>query len=348
MIEKLTVTARAGDQKQPTLRDVAALAEVDPSVVSRVLSNDPRLSIGTDTRLRVLAAAKRLEYRPNMQARGLRLRRTWTIGFVLPDINNPVYSQIVHGAHARAEERGYALAIGSPLDGQSVDHAFGRLLAERRFDGLLVASGFVEDARMLTLAAGTSPIVVVNRRVQGIEGSVVVDDQRGAEVATNHLLDLGHARLAHIGGPRGIDTSLRREAGFREAAMRRGIVDPLVVAAGGFPAQAGYEATLTVLDQRRDVTGIFAASVMLALGAIRALRVRRRRVPEDVSVVGMHDFPLAEFIEPPLTTVAMPLRELGGAAVEMVLAQADGEPARSAMVDVTPKLIVRASTTSAR
>jgi LacI family transcriptional regulator len=332
----------------PTLRDVAALAEVDPSVVSRVLRNDPRLTISPQTRQRVLAASERLNYQPNIQARGFRLRRTWTIGFVLPDIGNPVYAQILQGAQSRAEDTGYALAVGSPLDGQSVDLTFARLLEERRFDGLLVASGLVEDSRMRALATGHAPVVVVNRRVRGVESSIIVDDVAGADLATTHLVELGHRSVAHIGGPRDVDTSIRRSEGFVAAVNRVGIDNYVIVPADGYPVQAGYEAAQQIFRGAEKVTGIFAANVMLALGTIRAARAQGRRVPDDLSVVALHDFPLAEFIEPPLTTVAMPLRELGAEAVDMLLARIDGAAGEGKMVTIPPRLVIRASSAPPR
>jgi LacI family transcriptional regulator len=330
-----------------TLRDVALVASVDPSVVSRVLRNDPRLSISSKTRERVLNAIEELEYRPNAQARGLRLRRTWTIGFVLPDIGNPVYSQIVHGAQAHAEEAGYAIAIGSPLDGRRVEHAFTRLLRERRFDGLLVATSR-DDDDLVALTSGGAPIVVVNRRIAGIESSVVVDDATGSTVATNHLLDLGHRRIAHIAGPPDIDTSVRRQAGFGAAMNARGIDDYVIVGTAGYPAHEGYAAAVQLFEDEPETTGVFVANVLLAFGVIRAAADRALRVPEDVSVVALHDFPIAEYFTPPLTTVAMPLVELGAAAVDMLLECIDGKPGRSLMLDVEPRLVVRSSTAPPR
>ena len=335
-------------QNQPTLRDVAAVAQVDPSVVSRVLSGDPRLTITPETRRRVLDATKKLEYIPNIQARGFRLRRTWTIGFVLPDVSNPVYVQIVQGAQVRAQEKGYALALSSPLDGQSVDLTFARLLEQRRFDGLLVASGLIADSRMQDLAHGHAPVVVVNRRVNGVDSSVIVDDAAGAKVATTHLLDLGHTKIAHIGGPTNVDTSIRRRSGFIAATKNHRIADPMVVDAGAYPPQAGYDAAMQILDAPHGITGIFAANVMLALGAIKAARARGRRVPDDLSVVALHDFPLAEFFEPPLTTVALPLRELGAAAVDMLHSRIEGAASEERMLAIPPRLIMRGSSARPR
>jgi LacI family transcriptional regulator len=183
----------------------------------------------------------------------------------------------------------------------------------------------------------------VNRRVSGIESSIILDDAAGAEIATTHLIDLGHTRIAHIGGPRDVDTSIRRSEGFRAALEARGIADYAIVDAMGYPVQAGYDAAMQLLSRPDKVTGIFAANVMLALGAIRAARVQGCRVPDDLSVVALHDFPLAEFIEPPLTTVAMPLRELGARAVDMLLARINGAPGEGTMLTLPPRLIVRAS-----
>jgi LacI family transcriptional regulator len=305
------------------------------------------LSISAETRERVLNAIEELEYRPNAQARGLRLQRTWTIGFVLPDIGNPVYSQIVHGAQAHAEEAGYAIAIGSPLDGQHVEHTFTRLLRERRFDGLLVASSR-EDDDLVALTSGGAPVVVVNRRIAGIESSVVVNDAAGANVATNHLLDLGHTRIAHIAGPPEIDTSVRRQAGFTAAMDARGVDDYVIVNAADYPARAGYDAAVELFETAPEMTGVFVASVLLAFGVISAARDRGLSAPEDLSVVALHDFPIAAFFSPSLTTVAMPLVELGAAAVDMLLERIDGRPGSSLMLQVEPRLVVRSSTAPPR
>jgi LacI family transcriptional regulator len=332
---------------RPTLRDVAALASVDPSVVSRVVNDDPRLSISPGTRARVLAVIDELGYRPNVIARGLRLARTWTIGFVLPDLGNPVYGQIVHGAQARAQEAGYAIVLGSPLEGRTIDSAFLRLLNERRFDGLLVASATVEDERLRELSATPAPVVVVNRRVDGVESSVIVDDAAGGELATRHLLELGHTSVAHIGGPVDIDTSARRRQGFEAAVAGCGIHHPVIEAGAGYDAGAGFEAARRLLERHPEVTGVFAANVMIAIGAIRAARELGRCVPADLSVVALHDFPLAAYTEPPLTTVAMPLLELGAAAADLLLARIEGRPspsAMSAMLTIPPRLVVRGST----
>src|SRR5262249_39783611 len=151
-----------------------------------------------------------------------------------------------------------------------------------------------------------------------------VDDAAGATVATDHLLDLGHRRIAHIAGPPGIDTSVRRQAGFAAAMDARGVENYVVVGAVDYPAHAGYAAAIELFENEPETTAVFVANVLLAFGVISAARDRSLRVPEDISVVALHDFPIAEFFTPPLTTVAMPLAELGAAGVDMLLERIDG------------------------
>jgi LacI family transcriptional regulator len=308
-----------------------------------VLNGDPRLSIAPDTRRRVVDAIEHLGYRPNIMARGLRLSRTLAIALVLPDISNPVYGQIVTGAQVRAEEVGYAIVLASPLDHDGVEPSLARLLSEGRFDGLLVASAML-DAENIRELAGRAPVVVMNRRVEGVEGTVVLDDAAGSAMATRHLLDLGHRRLAHLGGPADVDTSIRRQLGFERATSRRRGTHTVVVAGKGYDAQTGYEAATTLLKESGETTGIFAANVMLAIGAIRAAAEQGRRIPEDLSIVALHDFQLAAYVQPPLTTVAMPLEELGSRAVDVLLARIEGKQTGSTVIKTPPRLIVRQST----
>jgi LacI family transcriptional regulator, galactose operon repressor len=329
---------------RPTLRDVAAFAKVDPSVVSRVINEDPRLSIAPETRARVIAGIEKLGYRPNVIARELRLARTMTIGFVLPDLQNPVYGQIIQGAQRRAQEAGYAIVIGSPLEGRAMDDSFTRLLHQGRFDGLLIASATLDDKAIRDLAARPAPIVIVNRRVEGVDSSVIVDDAAGSRLATEHLLGLGHRFLAHISGPLEVDTSLRRKQGFDAAVGRLRARKAIVIAADGYDAHAGLRAMRELLARNPEVTAVFAANVMIAIGAIRAALDEGRRVPGDLSVIALHDFPLAELLEPPLSTVRMPLAELGSEAVDLLLRRIEGKPERSRMVPTPPAVVDRGST----
>jgi LacI family transcriptional regulator len=332
-----------GFPRRPTLRDVAGIAEVDVSLVSRVVNRDPSLSILPATRARIEAAIEQTGYRPNVQARGLRTQRTFTLGFLLPEVWSPIYDPIVISAMRRAAEHGYLIVLGSSIEAQFSDRAFEGLLLERRVDGMIVASGELSDAGIQAIATGGGPIVFVNRRVPGIVGSAVVDDAAGAALATNHLIALGHRRLAHLGGPTGVDTASRRRDGFLDAASRAGLPATLVETAG-YDAEGGRLATANVLARDPSVTGIVAANMNVGIGALRAIADAGRRVPDDVSVVAIHDHPLAAYLAPALTCVALPLAELGAAAVDLLLARVRGEALRDVMVTGDIDLIRREST----
>jgi LacI family transcriptional regulator len=328
-----------------TLRDVAQAAGVDVSVVSRVVNRSPTLRISEATRVRVEAAIRDLGYRPNVQARGLRLAKTWTIGFVLPDLMNPFYAPIVDGAEQRAAESGYMLVIVRELDraqGAGDELFFERLMHQDRVDGLLVASGRVEDEVLRSLDAEDRPVVIVNRRVPGIAGSVVVDDEAGAFVATKHLTDLGHRRLAHVTGPEHIDNTVRRRAGF-ESAARRVHADTVTVHGSGWDIESGYRAARD-LFLTHDVTAVVATNIVVGTGVMGAAQEHGLNVPSDLSVVALHDYPVAEYLRPPLSTVVLPLERLGRVAVEVLLERLDGAPPRQVVVEAMPRLIRRGST----
>jgi LacI family transcriptional regulator len=340
-----TVHRRRSDDapRRPTLRDVAGIAKVDISLVSRVVNRDASLSILPATRARIEAAIQQTGYFPNVQARGLRTQRTFTIGFLLPETWGPVYDPIVIAAMRRAAEQGYLIVIGSSLEAQFSDRPFERLLLERRVDGLMVASGELSDSGLGAANPGGAPILFVNRRVPGAIGSAVVDDAAGAALATNHLVELGHRRLAHLGGPTGVDTASRRREGFLDAASRAGL-SATVVEIAGYDAEGGRLAMARILERDSAMTGIVAANMNVAIGAVRAVAEAGLGVPRDVSIVAIHDHPLAAYLSPALTCVRLPLADLGRAAVDMLLARVGGEPLSDVMVTGEVELVRREST----
>lgn len=331
-----------GRGRRATLRDVAALARVDASLVSRVLNGDPKASAAADTRQRILDAASELEYRPNVAARGLRMARTWTIGVLVPSVTNPMYADVLAGAEARAHELGYGLVFRTHVEGEGED-ILTRLLEQGRVDGLIVASGLLRDAQMRRVASGDhGPVVLVNRRVNGIKASVVVDDAAGAALATRHLVEHGHRHIAGLFGPPAIDTSRRRRKGY-EASLRRAGVEGVAIDLPGWDFGNGYDGIHELFDAHPDTTAVFVSTMVMAVGAICALAERGLSIPGDVSLVALHDSELANFLNPPLTTVALPVREMGLAAVDLLSELIDGGTPRSIVVAAPPQLIERRS-----
>ena len=320
------------------LRDVAERAGVDPSLVSRVLSGSLPFSIRDETRERIVAAAAELDYRPNAQARALRRRRSMLIGMIVPTLSNVVFERIHAGAAERAEELGYTLVVAAGTADDFPDLLHGQV------DGLLLAVATQKHAPVVVPRGLRLPIVLVNRAESDGLTSVTVDDAAGARLATQHLFELGHRRVGHLAGPSEVDTGRRRLQGFLEACRERGD-EPAgdLIVEGGYSEREGFAAMHALLDRPDRPTAVFVANLLAAVGALAAARQLGLRVPVDVSVASLHDAPLAEYLDPPLTTVRMPLEEMGRRAIEILLAERR-ETAEAFRVETPPVLVVRDST----
>jgi LacI family transcriptional regulator len=325
-------------RRPPRLRDVAEVAGVDPSLVSRILSGDTRVSVRDETRSRIVEAAAALGYRPNPHARALKLQRSMAIGMVLPTLTNAVYAAIHRGAEERAAELGYVilLATGSVADRVAALHG--------RIDGVLLAIATSERVPVDDGGA-TLPTVLVNRAEPGSAPSVTVDDEAGARLATEHLLDLGHRSVGHVAGPLVADTARRRLAGYRAALRARGLpADPGLLVEGGYAEDEGFRAAADLLARPRRPPALFVANIQAAIGVLAAIRRSGLSVPADVSVASLHDSPLALYLDPPLTTVRMPLGAMGRQAVDALVGEIEGQPAAPRRIDDPPVLLRRAST----
>jgi LacI family transcriptional regulator len=319
------------------MKDVAADAGVDTSLVSRLLSGDETLSVRPETEARVMEAVRRLGYRRNSAARALKTSRTMAIGMVLPDLGNVIYAAIASGAEERASAAGYVLLITSGAASLRTE------VLEDRVDGLLYAIATAASVPVLN-APGSPPAILINRRETAAGPSVIVDDEAGVALATSYLISLGHERIAHIAGPQHVDTARRRRHGFvRAMGEHRLEVRPGYIVEGQFDELGGSTAANALLALAPRPTAIVAANAMAAVGAMAAVRAFGLAVPADISIVALHDIPQASYLEPPLTTVRMPLAELGSRSVDMLLGMIDGAVGTDIVVASPPELIVRGS-----
>lgn len=302
---------------RPTISDVAGRAGVDRAVVSKVLSEDPSLRVRAETRERVRRAASDLGYRPNFHARSLARSRAGALGLLMPE-GNPLFAELMAGAEEVATERDLLLWTATHDGHLAEPHR--RLLQGGVVDALLV-SGLDADVDAHALFVATRvPMMLVNRRSKGSDRWVILDDARAAEIATRHLVDLGHTTIAFLGGPRDVDTAERRADGYRAAMGAAGLaVDPSLVVDAAYTSAAGDAAVRALLRGRRRPTAIVAADAPLGLGAWHALETLGLHVPGDVSLIAIHRPPLEEFRVPALSCVELPLRALGRRAAELVL-----------------------------
>jgi LacI family transcriptional regulator, galactose operon repressor len=350
---------RRGVERQPraaTIKDVARLAAVDPSTVSRVLRADPAQVVREETRNRILDAARVLRYRPNAVAQSLRTRRTDTFAVIVPSLDNPAFVGVMRGIQAEAVAAGKLVMLveADPLRDDKPDaldrreEAFARLVLDGRADGLIVAFATLQDRLVSRLAERGLPLVLVNRRIAGLHGSVAVDDARGAAVAVEHLIALGHRRIGLLNFVPETDTSTRRERGFREALTAAGLTaDPRWIAAGTPSRTGGREAMDSVFVHAgaERPTAMFCASLLGALGALASLRAHGVTVPHGMSVVAFNDHEIAEDTSPPLTTVRLPNVRMGREAMRMAIRAADGDAGSDdVMIPDPPELVEREST----
>ena len=343
-------TARGTRLRAPSrarLAEVARRAGVSKSTASRVLNHDPTLSVRPGTRERVALTAQELGYRPHPLARALAASTTGALALLVPELSNPAYVELIRGAYGRARERDFVLLCAEDFEGQEADEAFTQLVAAGRVDGLLIASARPAHRLRAALERHWVPHVFVNRSVPGAAANVTLDLPRASRAALDHLTGLGHVRVAHVAGPQGVQSARLREDAFVRAALARGL-GPASVARGAFTEAGGAAAATRLLRRRPETTAIYASSLAQAVGVLHAARQAGRTVPDHLSVIAYDDVPLAGYLSPPLTTVAMPLAELGAAAVDALLEVLAGTEPGSRTLDAEPEVVTRASTAAPR
>jgi LacI family transcriptional regulator len=333
--------------KRVTIQDVARAARVHASTVSRALSTRARPLVTPAVADRVRAAADRLGYVPDPVAAGLRTRRTATVGVLIPDLANPVFPPILRGIEAALGDAGYtAIIANTDNDPDRAVQALERLAA-RRVDGMILATATHGDPLVARCRRLGLPVVLVNRGGDSDGVSAVTnDDTRGIRLAVEHLVGLGHRRIAHVAGPGGLSTGAARRAGFFVAMRAHGLAtsEDLVAEAGSYSIASGVGAAAALLGRHPGVTAIVAANDLLALGCYDELARRGLACPRDVSVTGYNDMPFADRFAPPLTTVRIAHRVMGVEAARVLLAEIASPRGRRQQIRLEPELVVRGST----
>jgi LacI family transcriptional regulator len=330
-----------------TLQDVALRAGVSTMTVSRVVNQAKR--VAPATRERVEQAIHDLGFVPNALARGLLQGRTHTIALLLTDISNPFFTQIARGVEDVAQRNGYTVIFANSDESPQKESQYVQTLLSRQIDGLIIApAGNASRPLLDLLIRRKKPFVLIDRVIDGIAVDAVVGDNiGGARILTEHLIALGHRRIALVHASIEISTARERQRGYMEALRFHGIdVDQDLIVEGDFKRAGGAEAArkLLMLPPDRRPTAIFADNNFHAIGVIEVLREAKQRVPQDIAVVCFDDIELASALQPFLTVVAQPARTFGTIAMQFLLDRFNGTEAVSARrVVLPPELIVRES-----
>ncbi|MGZ5270151.1 MAG: LacI family DNA-binding transcriptional regulator [Ramlibacter sp.] len=327
-----------------TIKHVAARAGVSYTTVSHVLNGTRRVS--DDARRRVEQAARELAYAPSAVARALKNSRTRMLGVLVPNITNPFFAELTRGIEDCCHRAEYAVFLCNSDDAPERQAKYLQTLVERRVDGLLLAAPAGDTEHLVQrLQAMHVPLVVIDRELPGLPANLVhVDHHAGAKLAVQHLVALGHRRIACLSGPSNFAVSRLRAAGWREALAAAGIApDAGLWLEGDFDAAVGHALARQVLA-RGDVTAIVAGNDLMAIGALRAAAELGLAVPQAVSVIGFDSIDLGAYAYPPLTTVGHRIGAIGEAAASLLLQVLEQPASAPAEVTLPAYLVERAST----
>jgi LacI family repressor for deo operon, udp, cdd, tsx, nupC, and nupG len=326
------------------IKDIAASVGVSPATVSRALTGTGLVAEPTLSRIR--EAARTMNYRPNVSARNLRTQRSMSVLMVVRDVGNPFYLEILKGVESTARAAGYAVLMGNTENNPEREIEYFDMLRDGHADGMILITGKLPKRDGFAERIRNLPVVVA---LEAINGSglphVMIDNEGASREAVQHLIGLGHRRIAHIAGPVPEIMSLRRRDGYRRAMEDAGLPVPEgYEPVGDYLLHTGERLCRQLFELPEPPTAIFVANDEMAFGAINELRRMGLDVPRDVSVVGFDDLFLSQAFHPPLTTVSQPRAAIGQKAMELLLHVFSGEPGVPETVEMPTELKLRGST----
>ncbi|MBE3578676.1 LacI family DNA-binding transcriptional regulator [Caldanaerobacter subterraneus] len=329
-----------------TIKDIARLANVSVTTVSRVINNKPE-GVSEETRQKILKLVKELGYQPNAIARGLVTKKTKTIGLIIPDISNPFFPDIARGVEDSAHIYGYNVFLCNTDDNLEKESEYIKALKEKYVDGIIFTSSSIpKHEHIIELVESGIPVVIMDRRVdsENIYG-VFLDNYEGGYIATKHLIDLGHEKIGCITGPLYTKSAKERLEGYKKALLDSGIkIDEKLIFEGDYKINGGIIGAERLLKDNKDMSAIFACNDLMAYGAYKTIRSFGYKIPDDISVVGFDDIQLSQILEPQLTTIKQPAYDMGLTAARMLIKLIEGKKLKKKIINFRPQLVIRQST----
>jgi len=332
--------------ERTTIKDVAREVGVSINTVSRALNGKPDVS--SETRRLVLKTAQRLNYMPNKLARGLRSNKTGIIGVIVADIANPFFSAVVKGMGKAAKELGYSIILQDTSENYKNEEEAIQIMISEQVDGLLITPVQTEKRSIHMLQESGIPFVLVARYFDDADTDyVVADDVQGGYLATAHLIEKGHEKIAFINGPAYNSSAIERFQGYKKALEEHDIgLNESLIRNGALTMEDGYTyGKALLMDHDPQPTALFTFSDFVALGAMKAVREAGLRIPEDIAIVGYDDIDFAFCLESPLTTIRFPKREIGEEAISVLEKKIDGQKCHSNL-KIPVELVIRQSSLS--
>lgn len=327
-----------------TIKDIARVAGVAPSTVSKALNGSPEVS--EPTRANITAVATRLGYRPNAIARSLKVRRTHTLGVITNDRDGAFTTAMVHGVAKVASDHSFGVFLCNSYGGVAKERQHIELLLDKQVDGIIMTGFKVEERGAPAATTGNLPLVYLYSYTSASDSPCVLpEDEGGGRLATEHLVRLGHTRIGFINGPPNFEATHLRLAGYRQTLEGNGLAveASLIETAGDWNQDSGFRLAQQLMSRPEPPDAILCANDDLAAGAILGLSERGLKVPGDVAIVGFDDRPFAAHLPIPLTTVALPLVEMGELAARTMFTAISGHPVSNEITRVPCRLVIRGS-----
>lgn len=328
-----------------SIKDVALRAQVSTTTVSHVVNHTRFVS--DKVRAEVEAAIRELGYVPSAVARSLKSNTTKTIGMLIPNCSNPYFAEIVRSVEDHCFGAGYTLILCNTDDDPHRQGVYLQVLSEKRIDGMIIISTGEDEALRRLLQGLPIPTVLLDREIDEIHCDLVETAHlQGGLMATQHLIDLGHRRIACLAGPADLNPSAQRIEGWRTALAQSGLTAQAAVLLwhSDFSSQGGFSTMQSILAVPQPPTAVFVCNDLMCIGALSAAHEAGVRVPQDMSLIGFDDIELARFASPALTTIAQPKHRIGVTAVDMLLERIQGGRVQARQVLLQPNLVVRHST----
>jgi DNA-binding LacI/PurR family transcriptional regulator len=332
--------------KKITIYDVAKKAGCSSATVSLVLKDDKRVKI--ETREKVIEVMKELKYKPNYFARGLVNQKTNSLGLIVPDLKNPIFSDIIEGAEQYVSSKGYHLIVGVTNLDKEKEMLYLNMLREKKIDGLIILPTFIEDIKkeLVRFKRENFPFVLSGVSLDDINVNYVsCNMEEGAYLAVSHLIEQGHTSIAFISGVANENQSNQRLIGYKKALAENGIPfqEDNYICCGPSISEA-YEATRKLIKSKKDVTGMFCLYDYLAMGVMKAIIDEGLKIPDDYAVAGYDNVEIAQYMPVPLTTIETHNKKVGETAAKVLIEQIEGSMCEFQHIVMSPKLVIRDST----